>query len=280
MTQALPLLIPCMLRWFAWALLVASVGIAVQATDRNEALVIDARLVGLAAREAGARMVLAALGLVAFGRSRPAAAPVVAGRLVVRTPPVLLVPGATWNRASLWPLRTFLVQRGFPWVWAIDRGGRDRTLATEAAELARAVDELARTAGTEKVDLVAFSTGGLVAAWYLRHHGSDRVRRLITLGTPWKGTRMAVFGRGPGVDEIRYGSHALDGLWPPPVPTTCVHSPDDPVVVPASSAAPDHGGVLVAVESAGHVDMLVSARVYRAVQIALTAAEPAVGAPA
>ena len=73
---------------------------------------------------------------------------------------------------------------------------------------------------------------------------------------------------GRAVDEVRFGSHALDGLWPPPVPTTCIHSPDDPVVVPASSAAPA-GGELVAVESGGHLDLLLSARVYRAVQVAL-----------
>ncbi|MCA9488454.1 MAG: alpha/beta fold hydrolase [Myxococcales bacterium] len=279
MTQALLLLMLSLLLWFGWALLLAAVGIAVQAADRNEPVAVDARLIALAAREAGARVTLTALGWMAFGRSRPVPVAPGDGQVVRRTPPVLLVPGLTWSRASLWPLRTFLRRRGFSWVWATDRGGRERPLAAEANDLARTVEELARAAGTDRVDIVAFSTGGLVAAWYLRHHGSDRVRRLVTLGTAWKGTRMAVFGRGRGVEELRFGGHALDGLWPPPVPTTCVHSPDDPVVVPASSAAPEHGGDVVAVESAGHVDMLMSARVYRAVQVALSAGEP-VGEPA
>jgi hypothetical protein len=48
-----------------------------------------------------------------------------------------------------------------------------------------------------------------------------------------------------------------------------VFSPDDPVVVPASSAIPPHGGQAVRVEECGHVEMLVSARVFRAVQAAL-----------
>jgi len=38
-----------------------------------------------------------------------------------------------------------------------------------------------------KVDLVAHSFGGLVARAYLQKHGTDRVDRLVTFGTPHKG---------------------------------------------------------------------------------------------
>lgn len=40
---------------------------------------------------------------------------------------------------------------------------------------------------TAQVDIVAHSMGGLVARAYLQKHGSDRVERLVTFGTPHKG---------------------------------------------------------------------------------------------
>jgi triacylglycerol esterase/lipase EstA (alpha/beta hydrolase family) len=257
---------------FAVSASVALVGFFVQAADRNVPFTADRRTVGMIAREAGARIVLTVMDLAFW--PLPDAAPAAAGE---RRVPVLVVPGMNWSSGSLWPLATFLRQRGFS-VWATARTNRRAPLAVEAAVLARRIDEWCARTGRTQVDLVAFSTGGLVAAWYLRNLGAGhpRVRRLVTVATPWKGTRMAVFGRGPAVDEIRWGSHVLDGLFPPPVPTTCVYSPDDPMVVPAGSAAPDPGSNLVPIDSVqidsgGHLDLLVSARVFRAVMTALDA---------
>ena len=254
---------------FAWTTLVATIGFAVQATDRNEPVGASAPVVARIARESAARALLRVLGALAWLASwvpRKSPGPVVSAR---RLPPVVMVPGLTWNQASLWPLATFLSKRGWPRVVATDRQDRQGTLASEADALALQIRRVLSETGASQVDLVGFSTGGLVAAWYLRHHGAAHVRRLVTIGTGWTGSRMAVFGRGRAVDEIRFGSHVLDGLWPPPIPTVCIWSPHDPVVVPASSAQPRHGADAVRVEEAGHVDMLVSARVFRAVQAAL-----------
>lgn len=258
----------------------ATIGFAVQATDRNEPIGPSAPVVARIAREAAARALLRLFGAAAWVGSwspwsNPHKGPI-SGR---RLPPVVLIPGLTWNRASLWPLATFLSRRGWPWVVPIDRRDRHGTLASEAEALANEIRAVCVRTGATQVDLVGFSTGGLVAAWYLRHHGAAHVRRLVTLGTGWNGTRMAVFGRGRAVDEIRFGSHVLDGLWPPPVPTVCIWSPHDPVVVPATSALPRHGADAVRVEEAGHVDLLVSARVFRAVQAALDHAVPAEAPP-
>lgn len=46
--------------------------------------------------------------------------------------------------------------------------------------------------GEAQADLVAHSFGGLVARAYLAKHGPERVRRLITLGTPHKGAVEAL----------------------------------------------------------------------------------------
>jgi triacylglycerol esterase/lipase EstA (alpha/beta hydrolase family) len=260
----------------AWAHLAAGVGLAVQAADRGEPFRLDTRTLSLLVREGIARAALWTLGLVAWFRSgshvlrrQADGAPPLAGPGAARSAPVLLVPGLSLNQASLWGLRTFLVRRGFRWVHAIDRAAKDGTLAAEAEALARQVLAAKTTAGADKLDLVGFGVGGLVVAWYLKHHGAEHVRRVVTIGTPWRGTKMSVFARGAAAEELRYGGHALDGLAPLPVPTVCVWSPDDPVVVPASSAVPESGADAVRVDDGGHVDLLMSARVYRAVQAAL-----------
>lgn len=284
------------------AALIATIGFAVQATDRNEPVMITAPVLSRIAREAAARTLLRLLGWLALGPAPLKPANLEQGR---RMPPVVMIPGMTWNRASLWPLALFLRRRGWRWVYPIDRQSgagwlgwwpfseRTGRLASEADALALHIQRVLRETGAPVVDLVGFSTGGLVAAWLLRHHPDIPVRRLVTIGTAWKGSRMAVFSRGEAVDEVRYGSHVLDGLWPPPVPTVCIYSPDDLVVVPASSAtpqgllptvpvaAPPGGRVTpsvppspviaesVRVEQGGHVELLLSARVLRAVLAAL-----------
>lgn len=186
-----------------------------------------------------------------------------------RVPPVILVPGLDVGRVSMLVLSTFLERRGWPWVWAVGRGGREQSLAEQAEGFHRQVMELQRVSGEAAIDVVGFGTGGLLAAWYVKHHETAPVRRLITIGTPWQGTRIAVFQRGRAAREVLPGSHVLDGLVPERVPTTCLWSPDDPIVVPTTSAVPEHGAQSVRIEGAGHLEMLLSARVFRAVQAAL-----------
>lgn len=188
----------------------------------------------------------------------------------IDAPPVLLVPTVGWSTTTLSFLRTFLVQRGWSVVWAMNHARGDFSLASRAEVLEEKVKELCRFAGTDKVDLVCHGVGGLVAAWFIRHRDGGRlVRRLVTIATPWQGTRLAVFLRGEFAAEVQYGAHQLDALLPVSVPTIAIWSPDDSFVVPSESA---HGLSMdnVSIDGAGHMDLAVSARAFRAVQAALT----------
>jgi len=248
------------------SLLTVAAAWAVRVADDGRPAVVDRRAIGMVTREALARSLFTVLRWVPRPR-RPRQAR--AGVPHRRTPPVLLLPGLDFGPASLVGLATFLRQRGWAWVWAAQRGSRDDALADSAHRLADQVDAYRREAGAGEVDIVAFGTGGLLAGWYLRHHPAPAVRRLVTIGTPWAGTRIAVFQRGRAATEVLPGSHLLDGLLPQAVPTTCIWSPDDPIVVPTSSATPTSPAQSVRIEGAGHLEMLLSARVYRAVQAAL-----------
>lgn len=90
----------------------------------------------------------------------------------------------------------------FPYDWRQDN-------AQHAADLERLIEQIRRDHGRPdlRVDLVAHSMGGLVARYYLRYgpsdvldgrpqlislHGTERVRRLVLLGTPNFGALSAL----------------------------------------------------------------------------------------
>ena len=69
--------------------------------------------------------------------------------------------------------------------------------------VASAIDALCRDSGAQQVVILAHSMGGLVARAYLRRHGTARVMRLITLGTPHHGTSLANLGLGANARQMR-----------------------------------------------------------------------------
>jgi len=67
----------------------------------------------------------------------------------------------------------------------------------------RAIEDLCAATGAAQVAIVAHSMGGLVARAWMRDHGSTRVARLVTLGTPHHGTGLANFGLGANAAQMR-----------------------------------------------------------------------------
>lgn len=247
----------------------AIAGFAVAAAERGDPVRIDASTLSLVVREGTARALLWLLSPTGLGQSPPRPARSEAAPRETPRLPVLLVAGQRHNRASLLFLATFLTHRGWQWVWRVNVATPGATLAEMAVELGRRVDELKRVTGAPQIDIVGVSIGGLAAAWYVRHlDGQDQVRRLVTVGTPWHGTKTAVFRKEPMLSELRYGNPVLQALAPPRVPTLSVWSTHDTLIVPADSAVPE-GAEAVQLEGLGHTEMLLSARAYRAVQAAL-----------
>lgn len=256
---ALLLLPPAAL--LCWGAVPAFAGAAVLAVERGTPARVDRRTAAVFAREAALRAASHALRPVAALTSSRPRGP---GRLVA---PVLLLAAPPLHHLSLAPLAAFLRHRGAH-VWPVGLA-RAASVDAMAQEIAARVERLARATGSERVDLVAHGIAGLGAAWMARHlDEADRVRRLVTLGTPWRGTRMAVFQRGPLASSLLPGAPALDPLSPPAAPTVAIWSTDDPWVIPTPSALPD-GAESVQLEGAGHVDLLASARAFRAVLQAL-----------
>src|SRR3978361_691533 len=146
--------------------------------------------------------------------------------------PVLVLPGLVASDTSTRPLRSFLKSRGYAvsgWRQGRNLGPRDG-VAHAMVDLVR---ELSDTNG-RKISLVGWSLGGLYAR-QLAKMMPDRVRSVITLGSPfagdpkstnaWRVYEMAS-GRRADEEDRRFGSALAQT---PPVTTTATFSRTDGV---------------------------------------------------
>jgi pimeloyl-ACP methyl ester carboxylesterase len=145
----------------------------------------------------------------------------------------------------------------------------------------RALERLARGAAFPRVDVIGHSLGGLVATYWLKRIDQGRrIRRVITLGTPHRGTPFAALGVllfgafSPAVWQMLPGSRLVRELAALPVPEgselVALGSHDD-AVVPARLALPPPAPRLRtrAIGRIRHVDFLWSRDVFRHVASAL-----------
>lgn len=249
--------------------------------ERGQPLRPDRTVLGWLSREWGAAMVMVPLRVVGLWQPRPRRshggsgphapqAPVAAPATL---PPVLLVPGYSMNRGCFQFLALYLRRRGWRWVWPINNVPFSSPIPVLAHSLARRVQELREASGAPQVDIVAHSMGGVLAAWYVNHLGGDAyVRRVVTLGTPWAGTRQAVFGMRREVRDLLPDSPIIQSLGPVKVSLVSIWSQDDAIVLPPESArrldAPSP-----AVRRIGHMSLLMSAQAFRLVLQALERAD-------
>ncbi|NKY30126.1 esterase/lipase family protein [Nocardia gamkensis] len=156
------------------------------------------------------------------------------------------------SSTGIGPIGAALLGRAVYGVADIDR------MAVELAEVVRSVRE---TTGASRVALVGHSTGGTVIRQYLRARGAEAVSRVVTLGTPYRGTTwdglragypdLAALGLGnaqiaaqvfgtPGQQQV-VGSPLLNrlntgGETVPGVRYTAIASRADRVITPQDTA--------------------------------------------
>lgn len=122
-------------------------------------------------------------------------------------PPVLLIHGYGCN-SGYWAHLVPLLDAARISHATLDLEPLMGDIDSYAERIELAVTRLCAQAGSNQVALVAHSMGGLAARAWMRAHGSARVARLITLGTPHHGTCLAAFGLGANARQMRRGGVA------------------------------------------------------------------------
>jgi hypothetical protein len=101
---------------------------------------------------------------------------------------MVMVRTSIWNSWITW-LQSDNFSKIYPITFQLD----DPCGSTQqhAMELKNIVDKIQSDTGSQKVNIVAHSKGGLDARWYIANSGIDKVANLIMIGTPNAGSTAA-----------------------------------------------------------------------------------------
>jgi pimeloyl-ACP methyl ester carboxylesterase len=176
--------------------------------------------------------------------------------------PVILLHGFAMNHSQWLWLGRHLAARGVGPLYGTSYFSPQR-VAVSARHLQKFVASVMAREGAEQVDIVAHSLGGVVARYYIeKMSGSEHVARLVTLGSPHRGTKLGRLGIVPVASELLAESELLLGLKPlDAVKYTSIWSRADAVVVPAESSSVVPDGTDCVFDDLGHLSMLLSKKV-------------------
>ncbi len=188
--------------------------------------------------------------------------------------PVLIIHGFLGTRGSMYLLEKRLFDDGFA-VFSFNLGTINvRDIRRSAFLIHRKIERILAQTSFEEIDIVGHSMGGLIGLYYAKKLGGHtRVRRLIMMGTPIRGTWAALAGvmtlglfstsswqllpRSRFLDELTQGPlppglevHTLAAVrdWVCPLPSTRMSGAHS-VTVPL-----------------GHSSLVVSEEVYRRIK--------------
>ena len=178
-----------------------------------------------------------------------------------QSPAILFLPGYALNRASFWPLKRYLKTVGWKNLWAINYPVLKDDPEAFARYLHRCIDDMHWKTG-KKVILIGHSMGGIIANDYLHKYGSEKVQALVTIGTGWNGSHLRLFGFGKQLNLLATNKGAQQ---PPPIPHACIWSSKDWMVLPSNSCDAE-GFNCIEIESAGHMSLLFSMKVFAVIK--------------
>lgn len=190
--------------------------------------------------------------------------------------PVLLLHGYFCNRQIWRPFAAWLAERGHA-VEAVDLDPAFCSIDDYVPQVSEAVRRLRERTGAHRVALVGHSMGGLVARAWIRSTGGDLAARVVTIGTPHRGTFHARFGLGASTRQMRVDSawlQALDASEDAELRSrfTVLLSHHDNIVAPQSIQTLA-GARTVEFSGIGHLSLAYDRRVWAAVEEALAWAD-------
>ena len=197
-----------------------------------------------------------------------------------RRNPVILVHGLALTHTSWLFVGHYLARRGLGPIYGTTYFSF-QSVAVSAEKLSRTVAAVRARENADRVDLVGHSLGGVVARAYIEKlGGAAHVGRLITIGSPHRGTlygRMRLFsllGLLPSVHQVGT-SNFVDPpetiANDPRVTYHAIWSRADAVILPPRSSSLEPRGKDVVFDNIGHLALLLSRRVVRTIFAQLSA---------
>jgi triacylglycerol esterase/lipase EstA (alpha/beta hydrolase family) len=194
--------------------------------------------------------------------------------------PIVLVHGYGQNQSDWFWFQYQLKQAGIGPVYTINLWNIMGAIETHADKLAKTLQTVQEKHPTEAITLIGHSMGGLVSSYYTEFFQKNgvRIKRIITLGTPFYGTRLAGLGAGLSVEQMAPNSSFLESLRAKiensNTPYCHIASQMDNTVVPWDSSLmdplkPDAPHQYV-IPDQGHLRLLVSLQVFEKVKHWLT----------
>lgn len=199
--------------------------------------------------------------------------------------PVVLVHGYGHNRSGWSILNRSLRRAGFTSVHTANYNPLRYDVPELGRLLARRIDLVRSVTGADRVHVVGHSLGGILLRWYVQELGGDEtVHTAVTIASPHEGTQVAGLAPGATARQLEPGSWVVrrlaEGARPMPVRWIAFYSNLDLLVRPNSSAMLRHPALEatnILAKDHGHIGMMTSGRVIRAVTQQLEAAEGADG---
>jgi pimeloyl-ACP methyl ester carboxylesterase len=149
--------------------------------------------------------------------------------------PVLVLPGLLAGDRSTAVIRRTLRRLGYdarPWRLGANRGAR--AIGRDGERLVARVEEIFLETG-RRVSLVGWSLGGVFARLMARRL-PDRIRRVITLGSPFSGSPRATnaaaiyeLASATRIDDAQNRALLAELQAPPPVPSSAIYTRGDGV---------------------------------------------------
>ena len=186
---------------------------------------------------------------------------------------MLLIHGFLGTRGSLYMLERRLVDDGMC-VFSFNLGAVNaRDIRSSAFLIHRKIERILAQTGWEKIDIIGHSMGGLIGLYYIKKlGGQERVRRLIMMGSPIRGTWSALAGVvtlglwSTSSWQLLQRSRFLDELAQGPIPPgvevhTIAAARDWVCPLPSTRLA----GASATIVPLGHSSLVVSDEVYRRV---------------
>jgi triacylglycerol esterase/lipase EstA (alpha/beta hydrolase family) len=192
-------------------------------------------------------------------------------------PPVLLLHGFLGTRGSVFLLERRLAADGLS-VFSFSLGSLNtRDIRSSAFLLHEKVESILERTPARRIDIVGHSMGGLIGLYYVKRlRGHEKVRKLVMMGTPQRGTWSALAGIATtglfaaSAWQLLPGSSFLRELHQGPLPTGVdyytITALRDRICPPACTVLE---GATILTVPLGHSSLVVSSEVYKRVLWAL-----------